>query len=69
MENASKSIHLKSCIPKTLEALDEVNSDNFTEDEKQLINHAFDKVVNDIQNNRFPYRAQLQKHFPGKEFW
>ena len=69
MKNSGKSIHLKSCIPNTLDTLDEVNSDNFTEDEKQLINHAFDKMVNDIQNNRFPYQTQLQKHFPDVEFW
>ena len=69
MKNSGKSIHLQSCITKRLDALDEVNSDKFTEDEKQLINNAFEQMVNDIRNNRFPCQKQLQKHFPGVEFW
>ena len=69
MKNAGKLIHLQSYITKRLDALDEVNSDKFSEDEKQLINNAFDKMVNDIRNNRFPYKTQLQRHFPGVEFW
>ena len=69
MKNYCKSIHLKSCIPMTLDALDECNSDNFTDIEKQLIDTEFNKMVDNIQNNDFPYKKQLQQHFPNVEFW
>ena len=69
MRNGSKSKHLKSCIPKTMDALDECDSDNLTEDEKQLIDIQYNAMMKKIKNGDFPYRTHLQKHFPEVEFW
>ena len=69
MRNGSNSKHLKSCIPKTLDALNECDLDNLTEDEKQLIYTQYNAMMKKIKNGEFPYKTQLQKHFPNMEFW
>ena len=43
--------------------------DDFTEDEKQLIDKKYNAMIEKIKNGEFPYKKQLQKHFPDVEFW
>ena len=45
------------------------SDDDFTDDEKQLINKKYNAIVEKIKNGYFPYRQQLQKHFPDVDFW
>ena len=45
------------------------SDDDFTEDEKQLIDQKYKTLMTYIKNNQFPYKKQLQQHFPGMEFW
>ena len=45
------------------------SDDEFTEDEKQLIDKKYNAMINKIKNGNFPYQKQLQKHFPETEFW
>ena len=45
------------------------SDDDFTEDEKQLIDKKYNKMMKKIKNGNFPYKTQLQKHFPDVEFW
>ena len=54
MKNASKSRHLQLCIPKTLE-----KKDDFTDEEKQLIDKEFAKMM----KRKTPYHNKLKQHF------
>ena len=45
------------------------SDDEFTEDEKQLIDKKYNAMINKIKNGNFPYKKQLQEHFPDMEFW
>ena len=54
MKNASKLRHLQLCIPKTLE-----KKDDFTDEEKQLIDKEFAKMI----KRKTPYHNKLKQHF------
>ena len=58
MKNASKSRHLKSCMPKSLD-----KNEEFTDAEKQLIDKNFNAMMKKIQRKQIPYNKKLQKHF------
>ena len=45
------------------------SDDEFTEDEKQLIDKKYNVMMNKINNGNFPYQKQLQEHFPNMNFW
>ena len=45
------------------------SDDEFTEDEKQLIDKKYNAMMNKINNGNFPFKKQLQEHFPDMEFW
>ena len=45
------------------------SDDDFTDEEKQLIDKKYNAIVEKIKNGDFPYRKQLQQHFPDVEFW
>ena len=47
----------------------EESEDEFTEDEKQLIDKKYNAMMKNIKSNRFPYKKQLQEHFPNINFW
>ena len=47
----------------------EESDDEFTEDEKQKIDKKYNAIINKIKNGDYPYKKQLQEHFPGMEFW
>ena len=47
----------------------EKSEDEFTEDEKQLIDKKYNAIINKIKNGKFPYKKQLQEHLPNIEFW
>ena len=47
----------------------EESDDEFTEDEKQLIDKKFNSMMNKINKGDYPYKRQLQEHFPDVEFW
>ena len=47
----------------------EKSEDEFTEDEKQLIDKKYNAIINKIKNGNFPYKKQLQEHLPNIEFW
>ena len=38
-------------------------------DEKQLIDKKYNAIMKKIANGNFPYKKQLQEHFPDVEFW
>ena len=63
MQNGSKYNHKKSCR-KPIESNDE-----FTEDEKVLIDKKYNTIINKIKNGNFPYKKHLQEHLPNIEFW
>ena len=43
--------------------------DDFTDEEKAIIDKKYNAMIKKIQNGKFPYKKQLQKHFPDMEFW
>ena len=45
------------------------SEDEFTEDEKQLIDKKYNAMMNKIKNGNFPYKKKLHEHFPEAEFW
>ena len=47
----------------------EESDDEFTEDEKQKIDKKYNAMINKINNGNFPFKKQLQEHFPDMEFW
>ena len=47
----------------------EESDDEFTEDEKQLIDKKYNAIINKIKNGKFPYKKQLQEHLPNIQFW
>ena len=42
---------------------------DLTEDEKQKIDKKYNAMINKIKNGNFPFKKQLQEHFPDMEFW
>ena len=40
-----------------------------TQDEKQKIDKKYNAMMKKINNGDFPYKKQLQEHFPDMEFW
>ena len=47
----------------------EKSDDEFTEDEKQLIDKKYNAIIEKIKMGKFPYKKQLQEHLPNMEFW
>ena len=47
----------------------EKSDDEFTEDEKQLIDKKYNAIIEKIKMGKFPYKKQLQEHLPNIEFW
>ena len=47
----------------------EESEDEFTEDEKQLIDKKYNAIIEKIKMGKFPYKKQLQEHLPNIEFW
>ena len=47
----------------------EKSDDEFTEDEKALIDKKYNAMMNKINNGNFPYKKHLQEHLPNIEFW
>ena len=45
------------------------SDDEFTEDEKQLIDKKYNAMMKKIKNGKFPYQKQLQQHFSNMDFW
>ena len=45
------------------------SNDEFTDEEMTIINRLYNKMTNKIKMGKFPYKKQLQQHFPGMEFW
>ena len=45
------------------------SDDDFTEDEKQLIDKKYNAMMKKIENGKFPYQKQLQEHFPNMNFY
>ena len=45
------------------------SDDDFTDEEKKSINDKYNAIVAKIKNGDFPYKKQLQEHFPDVEFW
>ena len=45
------------------------SDDEFTDEEKLLINKKYKTLMTYIKNNQFPYKKQLQEHFPNTNFW
>ena len=45
------------------------SDDDFTDEEKQLIDEKYNAMMKIIQRRHFPYKIQLQKHLPNVEFW
>ena len=45
------------------------SDDEFTENEKQLIDKKYNAMMKKINNGNFPYQKQLQEHFPNMNFW
>ena len=45
------------------------SDDEFTEDEKHLINKKYNIMMKKINKGDYPYKKQLQEHLPGMEFW
>ena len=45
------------------------SDDEFTEDEKQLIDKKYNAMMNKIEIGNFPYKKQLQEHFSNMVFW
>ena len=45
------------------------SDDDFTENEKQLIDKKFNSMMKKINNGNFPFKKQLQEHLPNIEFW
>ena len=45
------------------------SDDEFTEDEKQLIDKKYNAIIKKINNGDFPYKKQLQQHFSNMDFW
>ena len=45
------------------------SDDEFTEDEKALIDKKFNAMMKKINKGDYPHRRQLQEHFPDVEFW
>ena len=47
----------------------EKSDEEFTEDEKQLIDKKYNTIIEKIKMGKFPYKKQLQEHLPNMEFW
>ena len=47
----------------------EESDDDFTENEKQLIDKKYNAMMNKINKGDYPYRRQLREHLPNMEFW
>ena len=45
------------------------SNDEFTDEEMTIINRLYNKMTNKIKNGNFPFKKQLQEHFPDVEFW
>ena len=45
------------------------SDDEFTENEKQLIDKKYNAMMKKINNGNFPYQKQLQEHFPNMNFY
>ena len=45
------------------------SDDEFTEDEKALIDKKYNLMMKKINNGNFPYKKHLQEHLPNIEFW
>ena len=45
------------------------SDDDFTENEKQLIDKKYNAMMNKINKGDYPYRRQLREHLPNMEFW
>ena len=45
------------------------SDDEFTEDEKKSIDKKYNAMIKRINNGNFPYKKQLQEHFPNMNFW
>ena len=45
------------------------SDDDFTEDEKALIDKKYNAMMNKINNGNFLFKKHLREHFPDVEFW
>ena len=73
MQNGSKYNHMKSC-GEPIESFEldikmKESDDEFTENEKQLIDKKFNAMMKKINNGNFPYKKHLHEHLPNIEFW
>ena len=61
MQHAYESIKLDIKMQKS--------DDDFTEDEKALIDKKYNAMMKKINKGDYPYKKQLQEHLPNIEFW
>ena len=47
----------------------EESDDEFTENEKQLIDKKYNAIMKKINTGNFPFKKHLQEHLPNIEFW
>ena len=67
-ENCVKSGQ-ETQIRQIINTVNDETDDEFTEDEKHKIDKKYNSMMKKINNGHFPFKKQLQEHFPDVEFW